>query len=571
MTSHIVRLPLAPSVRGEPRRVSLLEQFLREQQQPTAVERFTQHHAKVMRPKQERYYTDLLPARVPGEGEQYAFRVDLDACTGCKACVTACHSLNGLEEDETWRSVGLLHGGTPAAPARQSVTSACHHCLDPACMTGCPVLAYEKDARTGIVHHLDDQCIGCQYCTFTCPHGAPQYSARLGIVRKCDMCTDRLAVSEAPACVQGCPNEAIAITVASQRKVREGAHRESFLPGAPSPALTYPTTQYETTRVFPPNMLPADHERVAPAERHVPLVVMLVLTQMAVGALTLDPFVGRLLLPAVAERVRPIHAAAVVAVGLVALGASVLHLGRPRYAFRALLGLRTSWMSREILAFGLFAPLSVAYALALGGAHVTSFFGAQPPSPGGLRCAEDVLAALVISAGVSGVVCSTLLYHVTRRPWWSGFRTGFRFAMTALVLGLATHTLTLATGAFLSGGALTAETVGTSLARALLAAVVLELVGEAEVFVHLRDPVLSPLRRSALLMARDLAPHAVARFATGLLGAGAAAVGAFGGPSLTARFVAATAAFALLAAGELIGRTLFFAAVSSPGMPGGLE
>ena len=38
---------------------------------------------------------------------QYAFDVDLDSCSGCKACVSACHSLNGLDEDETWRDVGF--------------------------------------------------------------------------------------------------------------------------------------------------------------------------------------------------------------------------------------------------------------------------------------------------------------------------------------------------------------------------------------------------------------------------------------------------------------------------------
>ena len=52
----------------------------------------------------------------------------------------------------------------------------------PACMSGCPVGAYEKDADTGIVKHLDDQCIGCQYCTFTCPYEVPQYSPKRGIV-----------------------------------------------------------------------------------------------------------------------------------------------------------------------------------------------------------------------------------------------------------------------------------------------------------------------------------------------------------------------------------------------------
>ena len=87
-----------------------------------------------------------------------------------------------------WRNVGLLHGGDGSA-YQQTVTTACHHCVDPACMNGCPVLAYEKDAETGIVRHLDDQCIGCQYCVLKCPLRCAEVLEEPRIVRKCDMCS----------------------------------------------------------------------------------------------------------------------------------------------------------------------------------------------------------------------------------------------------------------------------------------------------------------------------------------------------------------------------------------------
>lgn len=243
MSTSSIPMPLAVSAdTGKRRRLPLLEQFLREQQELTAVEQFARDHAEARLPGEHRRYEKLLPTSAPESGQQYAFNVDLDACTGCKACVTACHNLNGLDEGETWRSVGLLHGGSASAPIVQTVTTACHHCLDPACMNGCPVGAYEKDKKTGIVKHLDDQCIGCQYCTFTCPYEVPQYNAARGIVRKCDMCSDRLAEGEAPACVQACPNEAISIRVVEVRQVLEDAQGDAFLPGAPSPAITIPTT-----------------------------------------------------------------------------------------------------------------------------------------------------------------------------------------------------------------------------------------------------------------------------------------------------------------------------------------
>ena len=171
----------------------------------TAVDEFVAQKDRGAFSPQAKHYSRLLPATEPGPGQQYAFRVDLDRCSGCKACVTACHSLNGLDEGETWREVGLLIGGSSQLPVLQHVTSACHHCLDPACLTACPVDAYEKNPVTGIVKHLDDQCFGCRYCTFACPYEVPKYHRGKGIVRKCDMCSGRLAVGEAPACVQACP------------------------------------------------------------------------------------------------------------------------------------------------------------------------------------------------------------------------------------------------------------------------------------------------------------------------------------------------------------------------------
>src|SRR6266851_4234836 len=198
---------------------SLIDDLLAEQRELTAVEKFSR--APSAHKNRHGLYRDLLPAAAPAPGQQYAFEVDLDKCYGCKACVGACHSLNGLDEHETWRDVGLLVGDPAddvrvrrgAAAFHQHITSACHHCVDPACLNGCPVLAYDKDPLTGIVRHLSDQCIGCQYCVLKCPYDVPKYSERRGIVRKCDMCHGRLAAHEAPACVQACPSEAIRITV----------------------------------------------------------------------------------------------------------------------------------------------------------------------------------------------------------------------------------------------------------------------------------------------------------------------------------------------------------------------
>lgn len=553
--SSLAGLALAPT-KPDKRRLPLVEQYLREQQTLTAVERFAQRHADAQQPFLETRYRDLLPATPLSDGEQYAFEVDLDACTGCKACVTACHNLNGLDDGEAWRSVGLLHGGAVASPVQQNVTTACHHCLDPACMNGCPVLAYEKDPVTGIVKHLDDQCIGCQYCTFTCPYDVPQYNASRGIVRKCDMCSDRLSAGEAPACVQACPNEAIAITIVARRQLVEDAQGDAFVPGAPSPGITVPSTVYKTERALPRNLLPANFYLVKPAHHHTPLVVMLVLTQLSVGAFCIDAMGSRLLPAAALQELGPIHAVASLAVGLAALGASVLHLGRPLYAFRAVLGLRTSWMSREILAFGLFAQAAMLYA--------ASYWWS--PFPG----AQGVLRAAVATTGLGGVLCSVMIYQATQRPWWSASRTGFKFLLTTAILGLATTAPMLAAGAAMSGSAASISalsSLATTTLHLLIGASILKGLGELSALRHLRDKQYSPLRRSALLMTEDLRAYTVARFGVLMAAIGTALIEL----SHPLSIVGASAVLSLLLVGELIERTLFFAAASSPAMPGGLS
>src|SRR3954463_10140633 len=101
---------------------TLIDKLLEDQRELTAAERFSRRHSFHELPAQAKYYRDLIPLSLPKKGEQYAFEVDLDKCSGCKACVTACHNLNGLAENETWRSVGSLHGGTAAAPFQMTVT-----------------------------------------------------------------------------------------------------------------------------------------------------------------------------------------------------------------------------------------------------------------------------------------------------------------------------------------------------------------------------------------------------------------------------------------------------------------
>jgi formate dehydrogenase iron-sulfur subunit len=430
---------------------TLIDELLEEQQRLTPVERFSNRKDLGALPAQAKYYRDLIPLSKPAAGEQYAFAVDMDRCTGCKACVTACHSLNGLDEGEAWRDTGLILGGPETAPYQQTVTTACHHCAEPGCMEGCPVRAYEKDAETGIVRHLDDQCIGCQYCVLKCPYDVPKYSKVRGIVRKCDMCHSRLSVREAPACVQACPSEAITIRIVDKAGLVSDLRPEAtLLPGAFRSSYTKPSTTYTTRQAIPVDARASDSGVLRLEPAHWPLVWMLILTQMATGL-----FVTAALLEAMNPAVFAEIGGAVAVIAFIALnaglGSSTLHLGRPLGAWRAFLGLRTSWMSREILAFGVFAMVA-------GGFCMSALWGRLVTILPQLRIVEQVLhpASLLLPAGFLTVVlggvsvfCSGMIYVDTHRALWRAKNTAVRFGGALALLGASATAMIFAWGGVL--------------------------------------------------------------------------------------------------------------------------
>ena len=533
--------PTGPTLNGADANESrtLIDDLLAEQRQLSAVERFSRaHDAHEIR---EHRYRDLLPATAPAPGQQYAFEVDLDQCSGCKACVTACHSLNGLDEHETWRSVGVLVSTDWSAPVRQIVTTACHHCVDPGCLNGCPVLAYDKDPLTGIVRHLDDQCIGCQYCVMKCPYEVPQYLPERGIVRKCDMCSARLAVGEAPACVQACPNEAIRITVVEQAKVR-GKYRQlstfnfqpssssptgnPFLPDSPNPAITLPTTRYVSQRPLPADLEAADSHEVRPAKAHLPLTVMLVLTQLGVGLAVLNALSGG-------------GAGATARTALISttLGvlAGTLHLGQPLKAWRSFLGWRKSWLSREFIIFGAFL-----------GALSTQVVFPQP-----------FFASIAALTGLLAVASSAMVYVDTRRPFWNAPITFGKFFGSTLLLG------------GVGGSVLGPLPPRTDVTLLVLAGGIIKLAAESSSFRFLVDsesPHLTALNKTALLLNGSLGLLSRLRVAGAVAGGGVWAGSVLSG-NVGVAWPLLALGFGL--AGELLERHLFFAAEVAPRMPGG--
>jgi Fe-S-cluster-containing dehydrogenase component/DMSO reductase anchor subunit len=560
---------------------TLIDDLLAEQQSLTAVDRFSQKHAHGQMPAQARYYRELIPLRKPERGEQYAFAVDLDACTGCKSCVNACHSLNGLDDDEIWRNVGVIIGGTVAEPYQQTVTTTCHHCAQPGCLLGCPVGAYEKDAATGIVRHLDDQCIGCGYCLLKCPYDVPKYSKERGIVRKCDMCYDRLAAEEAPACVQACPSGAITIRLASTMEMRTDAKPdERLIHGAFDSNYTKPTTSYTTWKAIPANARPGDDLRLRLENAHWPLIWLLLLSQLSAGMFVC--LAVTTLLPAkVFASIAPPLALTGFAALQAGLISSCFHLGRPLRAWRIFLGLRTSWMSREILVFGIFAAAAGTLALVtcwptieshassfLGGrtSRLMSDFAAAGPTvfPTGWK-PVTVLAIVTAGTALGGIFCSAMIYVDTRRPFWRASVTFPKFFGTTLLLGAAGSATVLSCMS-------AANSVPFSVARtACIAGLIFSVLHTAweEFFFHnsLRDPR-APTHRSARTIWKFLPLQLRLRALLIAAAAPAGAIAIFAPGS--AQALGATAYFLFTFGSAVVERYCFFAASDAPRMPGGI-
>ena len=115
------------------------------------------------------------------------FLCDADRCIECNACVTACKNENEVPWGINRRRVVTINDGKPG---ERSVSMACMHCTDAPCAAVCPVSCiFSTD--DGVVLHSKDLCIGCGYCFYACPFGAPQYPkvSNFGSRGKMDKCT----------------------------------------------------------------------------------------------------------------------------------------------------------------------------------------------------------------------------------------------------------------------------------------------------------------------------------------------------------------------------------------------
>lgn len=164
---------------------------------------------------------------------QKAFYFDASICTGCKACAIACKDRSDLPVGVNWRRVYQYEGGgwiqhpvhhdmlIPSNVFVYSLSVACMHCEGGNCVKVCPTKAmYKRD--DGVVLIDESKCIGCRYCEWACPYGAPQFNEAKGVMTKCDFCQDMQAKGLNPVCVDACVMRAIEFGDLDELRARHG-------------------------------------------------------------------------------------------------------------------------------------------------------------------------------------------------------------------------------------------------------------------------------------------------------------------------------------------------------------
>ena len=189
------------------------------------------------------------------------FLCDAERCIECNGCVTACKQENDVPWGVNRRRVVTINDGVPG---ERSVSVACMHCSDAPCMAVCPVDCFYR-SPDGVVLHDKDLCIGCGYCFYACPFGAPQFpqTGAFGVRGKMDKCTfcaggpepnnseaefkkygrNRLAEGKLPACAEMCSTKAL---LAGDADVLSDIYRERVVNRAARGTPSMPPWGWDT-------------------------------------------------------------------------------------------------------------------------------------------------------------------------------------------------------------------------------------------------------------------------------------------------------------------------------------
>ena len=288
------------------------------------------------------------------------FIFDQNKCVGCFACVVACQIENANEQHQPWREITTFNSFQHPQLPVFNFSLACNHCEDAPCEKYCPALAYTKDSDLNIIIHHANRCMGCKYCTWTCPYDAPKFIASEGVVEKCTLCTDRLNIGLKPACANLCPTGALDY---DEIEDCDFSSVIGFTNRGAEPGI----------QIIPPrkkNIYPENNQKLSPEEETLykklikqseskvnlqiewTLVVFTLLTALLTSLIFASVYDGFSISPWI-----------FLSLGMIGFYLSSIHLGKKMRAWRSILNIYQSWLSREIFFFGLFLFLGTVYFL----------------------------------------------------------------------------------------------------------------------------------------------------------------------------------------------------------------
>jgi formate dehydrogenase iron-sulfur subunit len=168
----------------------------------------------------------MTPPSVRRHELEVAKLIDVSRCIGCKACQAACMEWNNLRgevgyfegtydnpldlDPNTWTLMRFTEWVDEKGNLEWLIRKdGCMHCEDPGCLKACPAPGAIVQYANGIVDFVSENCIGCGYCVKGCPFNIPRVSQQDHKAYKCTLCSDRVAVGQAPACAKACPTGAI--------------------------------------------------------------------------------------------------------------------------------------------------------------------------------------------------------------------------------------------------------------------------------------------------------------------------------------------------------------------------